>query len=492
MNERIMTEFKYAVKSYLSSLSISSLRTYARSKGVAQPTTMKKEDLIDLTLRILTGEIPPQERNNKGAPVKDKDVDPRIDEEVNRIHYNLLQKHQELQRKNVYPETDIRERLKKFREENRTVLRVEDPQGARALGDGKIYEGQLQLVDGVAMLLPLHGKDEGERIILPIDNIRLFGLRDGDVITCYTMRSRNALIVTEMLAINGVKKENLRRGKFEELDVCYPSERIHTYNGAQSVTAKYLEWLLPLGRGQRSCVFSAPKAGKTTFLFDVLKAINELPQSVETYALLVGQSWENVMQFRKVLSEENLVYTTYDDPSEKQVFCADFLLTRLKRQVECGKDVVLFVDSLTNLAKAFNETEDSVGGKTLGFGLESKTVHYIKRFFGSARCFEKGGSLTILAAISVDTGNPIDDLISAELLEISTLQIYLDEKLAMQRIFPSICLLRSKMQRDLLSDKENKLDIFLRNNFIPQYGAEKLRGILSKANSFEDFQNLIK
>ncbi|MBQ5930462.1 MAG: hypothetical protein IIX02_06700, partial [Clostridia bacterium] len=207
---------------------------------------------------------------------------------------------------------------------------------------------------------------------------------------------------------------------------------------SSSLTAKYMDWVVPFGRGNRGLVIAPPKTGKTMFLEKISAGAATLNDDVTTLVLLVDQSPETVTQFRKVLSKDCLVYSTYEDEPERQLFVADCILKRAKRLAECGKDVLLIIDSLSALAHAYNETEESSGGKVLPCGLESKTVHFIKKYLGSARCLELGGSLTILGSVSNMTGNTVDDVIAAELSSICNLEIRLKEELAVRRIFPAV------------------------------------------------------
>ena len=234
--------------------------------------------------------------------------------------------------------------------------------------------------------------------------------------------------------------DTFTRIRFEEGNARYPREKIAFVSQEQSagVTEKYFDWLFPIGKGQRACVIAPPKSGKTTLLQTLAKAAKANNSGLTVLGLLVDHSPETVNAFRSVLSTDNLVYTTYEETPERQVYAAEFMLKRAKRFVEHGKDVLLVVDSLSALARAFNDTELSSGGKRLPSGLESKTVQYIKRFLGAARCLEEGGSLTILGALSCDTGNPADELICSELSAVANWEIYLDSELAKRRIYPAV------------------------------------------------------
>ena len=287
-----------------------------------------------------------------------------------------------------------------------------------------------------------------------------------------------------------------KRTHFDQQGACYPSKRIALFDGqtVSSQDMKYLQWLLPIGKGQRGCIVSPPKAGKTTLLLEIAQAAYRLNYHLHVFCLLIDQSPEAVGKFRKIIPVENLLYTTYEDAPERQVFVADFLLQRAKSLAESGNDVLILVDSFNALARAFNETEESAGGKVLVGGIESKTIHYLKKYFGAARCLEGEGSITMLGAVSNGTGNPADDLICSELSMIGNLEIRLNEDFAVKRIYPTIDLLQSRTQQsELLFDREeSKTDLFLRGKYLPKYGEEPMRKLLFDAESYQQFAAQIK
>jgi transcription termination factor Rho len=272
--------------------------------------------------------------------------------------------------------------------------------------------------------------------------------------------------------------------------VCYPSQPIQVYDGAQfsGVEHKFTQWLTPLGKGTRGLVISSPKAGKTQYLLSLVQAVKSLNPGVETYVLLVDQSLETVGSFRKVVGKDNLLYTTYEDEPDRQIFVANFLMKRAKAQVECGKDVFVFIDSFNALSRAYNDTEESAGGKLLASGLESKTIHYIKKYLGAARQMVEGGSLTILGSVSIGTGNPADEAIKTELSSVANLEICLNEELAYKRIFPALDmkLVYSKQDEHLRTDLAVKVEEGLRKQFLPTYGVEGILKLLQQFHSLEE------
>ena len=343
---------------------------------------------------------------------------------------------------------------------------------------------------------PKRINDNEEKIIIPVELIHKHDLREGDIVSCYAKKGKTAYIATEILTIAGIDVKNLRRIKFEEGIASYPSKRINLLDGenSNSLAMKYVHWLLPLGRGQRGCILSSPKAGKTNILFEITRNAKKLNKNLTTLALLIDQSPENVTRFRKIIKSDELLYTTYDDDAERQVFVADFLLKRAKCLAEFGKDVLLIVDSFNALANAYNQTKDSDGGKTFQCGLESKTLQYIKKYFGAARCFEKGGSITIVGAVSCKTGNPADELIARELTSIDNWEMQLSDALAVKRIYPAIDFTNSQVKQaeTLFQDDEKAMDYYLRNEYVSTHGELALRTALDESSTYDDLLKIIK
>ena len=495
MSEKSLNEFKYSCRIYLSTLSIGQLRSYGRNIGVAKSTTMKKEVLVEEIISVLSGEKPPISRSRKGAPVKNEFVEPEIPQKIEKLRIQFLSGVQSMYgdiRRENYNETA--RRIAEFKK-NKILLRVESPEAENHYIHNRmakdVYRGQLETLNNVPLLLSLNCEEASDKIIIPIELIRKHDLRQGDIVSCFAEKSHTAFVATEILTINETLISDFKRQKFEECDACYATKRINVFdrNKANSVTAKYLQWILPLGCGQRGCIVSSPKAGKTNLLYEIVRDVNKLNNEVMVLVLLIDQSPENVTKFRKLVPNGNLVYTTYDDEPERQVFVADFLLKRAKRLAESGRNVFFVVDSLSELAHAFNETEASSGGKTFSGGLESKTLQYIKKYFGAARCLEGSGSLTMIGTVASGTGNPADELIAAELTSIDNLEIRLDDRLSLKRIYPAIDIARSQVKQSefLFNEQEKKVEGWLRNRYFNYENFEILHSILEKSSTYEDF-----
>lgn len=490
-------KFEYVCRDYLKTLSLADLRKYGRSVGVEHPTERKKDDLVEDIIAILTGAAAPVKKNGVGAPVKNLSVDPTIPAQIAELKRRLLgeeavrdddtAKNGKSEEGVFDPskEYDYKEIFRKRKEEQGKLTFVFSSSAAERIG-------QLEAVDGYACLLPLSGETDGERIFVPVKLIHAYDLREGDVLTC-RVKKGDVTYVEEIDLVNDKPLSNARRCDFDEMAICNPRESVCFYNESENINdcdsvGKYLQWLLPVYKGQRGCVCSDPKAGKTELLYQMARMASALNPTLTVYVLLVGQSPETVMKYRKSFGE-NLAYTTYEEEPQRQVFTANFLLKRAKRVAENGKDVLLLVDSLSALARAYNDTEESSGGKTLAGGLESKTLQYLRKYFASARCFEKGGSLTVIGAASDGTGSPMDETVCAELCNMANLKISLNDTLAIKRIYPAIDLMKSYTEK---TDALDETDILLRTEYLPAFGEQALRRMLETSKKKNELTEKIK
>ncbi len=332
--DKYTKEFKLECRSYLFSLGISDLRAYGREIGVARPTTKNKEDLIEDIVCILSGELDPITISNQGAPVKNNHVDERIPAKIKEI-------------KKAYFYNKNKESLKEgellyFYEP--TVVSSVDAHFSKTLRTGQIvsFEEGYYVVD-------LQYKRKSEMIFLNEELMESFGLREGDKVSFYARAvSENEMVVEEIVNVNDVRATAfIRRPNFDELSFEISSARICLFDGKNytTPTLKYIEWLLPLSKGKRGCIIAPPKAGKSKLLLQVAEAASVLNPNVEVYALLLEQTPEAIQAFENKILKERLLYTTYDDDSDKNVHLANFMLNRLKRRAEQGKDVLLIIDS---------------------------------------------------------------------------------------------------------------------------------------------------
>lgn len=480
MKETVV-QFKYVCREYLSKLSIHELRVVGRKIGVANSTEKKKDVLIEEIVAVLSGEQDPAEQSGRGAPLKNDHVNPQILERLESLQRKYLTNPEMPQK----PATDVQKELREMQGKGKDRLEFNDPQAEQ--NEAFPCCGQVVFYGDNALLLSADSDDLEDAIFIPRERIEEYDIREGDLLTGTAVREKNVLFLQRVDTINYVVANTLVRNRFDECEVSYPCKRIrfiHARNQAPTTTEKYFEWLLPIYRGQRGCVFASPKAGKTSLIYEIATAARKNNPDLQVFVLLLDQPPEVVMQFKKGLSGVQLLSTTYEDDCDKQVEAAKRLLTRAKRFAEAGSDVLFLVDSFNALARAYNDTDASTGGKVLAGGMESKTVHYLKKYFGAARCLEKGGSITMLGTVCVGTGNPADDLIASELSPVSNFEIRLSDELAMERLYPAIDF---KQTRVSLQETEN-LDVAVRK----KYGNLEVYQMLQSASSLDVFKEKIK
>ncbi|MBQ7323271.1 MAG: hypothetical protein IJW96_01745 [Clostridia bacterium] len=491
MSEKQQIEFKWVCREYLSQQGLAALRAYGREVGVGEPTKKSKSVLIDEIVAILMGEKEPIARSRRGAPVKDDFVDPKILAQI----ATLKKEYSINQGNDIY---DLEGRLQATKE-NEVVLMVEDPNATELEKHDirSIYKGQLVMrASGQAVILPLNGKEGAREVLLPANLMNMFDLREGDVLTYHVERRNGFWVATAILTINECVTDFFVRGSFDGAEVCYPKEKIRFFNGKgqPTVMEKYLEWFCPVGKGQRGLILGAPKSGKSSILFDIARNTQKGNGNPQVLILLVGQSLENISRFKRLVGEDNLAYTTYEEDADRQVFVANFILNRAKRLVEAGHDVLLLVDSLHTLANAYNETEESAGGKMLVGGLESKTLQFIKKFFGTARNLEQRGSLTMLATLSVETGNPADDLLKSELTTLANWEMMLSNELARQRVYPAIDFTNTQGNQleEFYTNANEEILRYMRKEFLPKFGSEGMVVALSQCASMEELEKYMQ
>lgn len=314
--------------------------------------------------------------------------------------------------------------------------------------------------------------------------IRKAGLRQGDMIkgivkVAYDNKRAALLIIN---TINGVPAEELRkRPRFDDLVPIYPDERLKLENARSKndFAIREIDLIAPIGKGQRGMIVSPPKAGKTTLLKKIANSISENYPDVTLMVLLIDERPEEVTDMQRSIKGE-VVYSTFDEMPEHHTKAAELLLSRAKRLVENGKDVVILMDSLTRLARAYNLTIPPTG-RTLSGGIDPGALHSPKSFFGSARNIENGGSLTIIATALVDTGSRMDDVIYEEFKGTGNMEIHLDRKLSEKRIFPAIDLNRSGTRREDLLLSQDELE-----------GVWTMRKILSSGDTESAAENLLQ
>ena len=289
----------------------------------------------------------------------------------------------------------------------------------------------------------------------------------------------------------------MKRRKFDDLTPIYPTKRLKLETTSQSYTMRLMDLLSPIGKGQRGMIVAPPKAGKTTILKQIANSISTNNPEVELIVLLIDERPEEVTDMKRSIKGE-VIYSTFDEQPENHVKVAEMVLERAKRLVEHKKDVVILLDSITRLARAYNLVIPS-SGRTLSGGFDPAALHKPKRFFGAARNIEEGGSLTILASSLVETGSRMDDVIFEEFKGTGNMEVHLDRKLSEKRIFPAIDLYKSGTRKDelLLTPKEYETVLAIRKSMSNMNNSDIAEQLLQQMvktknnNEFLEHINLI-
>jgi transcription termination factor Rho len=306
--------------------------------------------------------------------------------------------------------------------------------------------------------------------------VRRFGLRTGDYVTGQVRPPKDSEKYYGLLrveAINSIDPEIAKtRPHFGSLTPVFPDELINLETSPKALSARLVNLVAPIGHGQRGMIVSPPKAGKTMLLKSIAKATITNYEDIHVMVLLIGERPEEVTDWRRTVVEAEVVAATFDDAVEDQTRVAEMGLERAKRLVECGKDVVVLLDGITRLTRAYNLAVPP-SGRTLSGGIDPASLHPSKRFFGAARNTEEGGSLTIIATCLVDTGSRMDEVIYEEFKGTGNMEIHLDRRLAEKHVFPAIAVQRSSTRRDdLLFDADTYRQVILLRRMLALVNAD--------------------
>ena len=325
--------------------------------------------------------------------------------------------------------------------------------------------------------------------------IRRFGLRTGDKVSGTARgphRSEKFGALLFVKAVNGMDPEQTKkRPYFDSLTPIYANERISLENSSIDLSTRIMDLVAPIGRGQRGLIVAQPKAGKTVLLKKIAASVEEKYPDIELIVLLVDERPEEVTDMKSSLKNAEVIYSTFDEQASHHVKVATMVIERAKRLAEEGKDVMILLDSITRLARAYN-MQVPASGRTLSGGLDPGALHPPKKFFGTARNLEEGGSVTILATALVDTGSRMDDVIFEEFKGTGNMELHLDRQLSERRIFPAIDLNKSGTRREdlLLTAEENALMMSLRRAMSagnPADVTEEIIENLASTKSNKDF-----
>ena len=317
-------------------------------------------------------------------------------------------------------------------------------------------------------------------VYVPPTQIRRFNLKTGDYIYGIARPAGESERFDALIYVKSVNGDSidktLRRRPFEYLTPIYPNERLKLENGSEDYAVRIIDLLAPIGKGQRGIIVAPPKTGKTTLLKSIANSISKNNPEANLIVLLVDERPEEVTDMKRSIDGE-VIYSTFDELPEHHIKVAEMVLERAMRLVEHGKDVVILLDSITRLARAYNLTIPSTG-KILSGGIDPGALHKPKKFFGAARNIENGGSLTILATALIETGSRMDDVIFEEFKGTGNMEVHLDRRLSERRIFPAIDIYKSGTRKDelILSAREKEVAWSVRKSLSnnPQEAAENI------------------
>ena len=361
------------------------------------------------------------------------------------------------------------ELIKLIEEEVKNKVEEKNEEKENALGSKFDCDGILEILpDGFGFLRTEMYESGDDDIYVPPKQIKMFRLKTGDYIEGIAREKHEKDKFSPLIfvsKVNGIKPgDAFNRLPFEDLTPIYPNTRISVETDAKHISGRIIDVISPIGRGQRGLIVSQPKAGKTTLIKEIERAIEKNYDDIKVLVLLIDERPEEVTDFIRYVNEyrdpDNILMRTevaassFDMPPQNHIEIAEMVLERAKRFVEDKKDVVILLDSITRLARAYNIMTPQ-SGRTLSGGLDPLALVGPKQFFGAARNIENGGSLTILATALVDTGSRMDDMIFEEFKGTGNMEVHLDRRLSDRRIFPAINIEKSSTRRDdLLLDKE--------------------------------------
>ncbi len=386
----------------------------------------------------------------------------------------------------------ITKRREEIEEENKKNKAQSNQKRRERPSDAVEVTGVLDVMaDGFGFLrLENYRSGENDVYVSPTQ-IRRFSLKTGDEITGDSRPSTDEDKYSPLLFVKKINQDPIevaiKRGRFEKLTPIYPDERLKLDTGnRENITARLIDLICPIGKGQRGMIVAPPKAGKTTIIKEIARAISKNYPDIKLIVLLVDERPEEVTDMKRSIDGE-VIYSTFDQLPESHTKTAEMVLERAMRLVEQKKDVVVLLDSITRLARAYNQTVTPTG-RTLSGGLDPDALYKPKKFFGAARNIEEGGSLTVIATALVETGSRMDDVIFEEFKGTGNMEIKLDRTLQEKRIFPAVDILKSSTRReeDLLNEYELETSFILRNELSHSGFAESVGTILKTLRNTKD------
>lgn len=371
------------------------------------------------------------------------------------------------------------------------------------LDSGRTASGILEVMqDGFGFIRCENFLPGENDVYVAPSQIRRFGLKTGDYVTGNTrIKTQNEKFAALLYlkSVNGLLPEEAsKRCNFEDMTPIFPNERIQLEAPGAPISMRIMDLISPVGKGQRGMIVSPPKAGKTTLLKDVAKSVKRSNPGMHMIILLIDERPEEVTDMKEEVEGPNVevIYSTFDETPEHHKRVSEMVIERARRLVEYKKDVIILLDSITRLTRAYNQVIPS-SGRTLSGGLDPAALHMPKRFFGAARNMREGGSLTILATALVDTGSKMDDVVYEEFKGTGNMEMVLDRKLSERRIFPAIDIPKSSTRREdlLLSAEEYEAISIIRkavNSVRPEEAVDRILDMFAKTKNNAEFVHMVK
>ena len=401
-------------------------------------------------------------------------------------NYNQNNREEE-QRQEPRQEAGQEMRQEPLRQEARPETRQEPRQETSTLDSGQEACGILEVMpDGFGFIRSDNYMPGDSDVYVSPSQIRRFGLKTGDIIRGNTRVKSATEKFSALLYLKSVNNlpldQIMRRGNFEDMTPVFPDERLRLERPGGSMAMRIVDLVSPIGKGQRGMIVSPPKAGKTTLLKDAAKSILRNNPEMYLIILLIDERPEEVTDIKEAIQGSNVevIYSTFDEQPEHHKRVSEMVIERAKRLVESKKDVTIFIDSITRLARAYNLTVPP-SGRTLSGGIDPAALYMPKRFFGAARNMREGGSLTILATALVDTGSKMDDVVYEEFKGTGNMELVLDRKLQERRVFPAIDIAKSGTRREdlLLTPDEQEAVYNMRKALNGMKSEEAVENILN-------------
>lgn len=429
-----------------------------------------------------------EERSENGERQEYRPRAPRFNERRFQEPRNYNQNNrEEEQRQEPRQEAGQEMRQEPLRQEARPETRQEPRQETSTLDSGQEACGILEVMpDGFGFIRSDNYMPGDSDVYVSPSQIRRFGLKTGDIIRGNTRVKSATEKFSALLYLKSVNNlpldQIMRRGNFEDMTPVFPDERLRLERPGGSMAMRIVDLVSPIGKGQRGMIVSPPKAGKTTLLKDAAKSILRNNPEMCLIILLIDERPEEVTDIKEAIQGSNVevIYSTFDEQPEHHKRVSEMVIERAKRLVESKKDVTIFIDSITRLARAYNLTVPP-SGRTLSGGLDPAALYMPKRFFGAARNMREGGSLTILATALVDTGSKMDDVVYEEFKGTGNMELVLDRKLQERRVFPAIDIAKSGTRREdlLLTPDEQEAVYNMRKALNGMKSEEAVENILN-------------